>query len=117
MADSNPKMDDALLEELGRVFKGEAHERVGTLRQLLADLRAKAGEPDALLKHARREAHNLKGSAATVDAMDAHALALRLEKHIDLLSGAGVFPSPIALAAMGALVEALAKVVGAPAPA
>jgi chemotaxis protein histidine kinase CheA len=110
------RLDPAMLEELRGVFRGEAHERVGVLRKILGELAAKTGDADGLLKQARREAHNLKGSAATVEANEAQGLALRLEKQLDVLSGGGVFPSTIAVMALRAITEEFARVVQAPPP-
>lgn len=109
-----PSLDPALLASLTEVFRAEAAERVPVLRQLFADLAGKQGNPDEILKSAKREAHNLKGSAATVGAMDAHGWAQRLEKQIVGVSGGASFPSPIALAAMNGILEELAKSAGAP---
>ena len=111
--ESNSSLDAALQRQLAEIFRAEALERVSSLRGLLAALAAQPAAPDDLLKQAKREAHNLKGSAATVGAEKVSEAAQRLEKQIVALTGHGMSPSPTALAAMNIMLNELARVLDA----
>lgn len=111
--ESNPLLDPELQRQLADVFRLEARERVDALRSHFATLATRPPSPDSVLLQAKREAHNLKGSAATVGADQIHAVAQKLEKQIAALTGLETAPSPIALAAMRITFEELAKQVEA----
>jgi chemotaxis protein histidine kinase CheA len=111
--DSNDAFDLALRRQLAEIFRAEAQERVTNLRVHLAALAAQPASPDEVLKQARREAHNLKGSAATVGIDQVSEAAQRLEKQFTALIGLGVAPSGTALAAMNIMFNELVRVLDA----
>jgi chemotaxis protein histidine kinase CheA len=111
------ELDPALQRQLEEIFRAEAQERVASLRSIVTALASQPADPDALLAQAKREAHNLKGSAATVGAMNVSEVAQRLEKQFVAFMGNGVAPSSTGLAAMNIMLAELVRVLGASGPA
>ncbi|MCK9459093.1 MAG: hybrid sensor histidine kinase/response regulator [Proteobacteria bacterium] len=82
---ANSDLTKEQMEQLAVVFRSEALEHIKALAEVLFTLEEGGGDPTALLGRAFREAHSLKGSAATLGFERAAAITHRFEDALGVM--------------------------------
>lgn len=104
-------MDPEFLRQLKTVFAAEAGEKLEALHATIAALaRGTAAEQPALAQQAMRDAHGLKGSAASVGLEDVARCAHALE---DVLSGVSRGEAPFDAGHAASVLDALQRTLAA----